>query len=254
MSVHETKGNQSVGKALKIIEILASSAEPMRLIDIAALVEMPQSTALRMMATLMDYGYIAQSSDSQKYFLTMKFAQIGSMVASRFNIRDVVRPYIVKLSRDCGEASCLAIDSNMEALYVDVVDGPDGMLRIMQHIGKRSPLHCSGVGKCLLLNYSEAEIDDYIEKKGLAYFTPNTITTKEMLLEELEKVRKQGYAMDNEECELGARCISGGIRNYSGKIVAAISISGPVNRMSEDYVKQISVPLMEAVGEISNLL
>jgi len=254
MSNLETKGNQSVGKALKIIEILAQSADPMRLMDIAMLVEMPPSTALRMIATLIDYGYIAQSKDSQKYFLTMKFAQIGSSVASKFSIRDIVHPYLAELSRSFGEASCMAIDDGMAALYVDVVDGPDGMLKIMQHIGKRSPLHCSGVGKCLLLNYNEAMIDDFIDKMGLPIFTANTISSKSALLEELEKVRLKGYALDNEECEIGARCIACAVKNHAGEIIAAISISGPVNRMTMEYVEKISMPLKDAAAGISKLM
>ncbi len=243
-----------MGKALKIIEILAGASEPMRLKDIAALVSMPPSTTLRMITTLMEYGYIAQDSSSLKYFLTLKFTRIGSMVASRFNIRDIVHPYLVRLSYDYREASCAAMDNDMMALYVDVVDGPDGMLKIMQHIGKLSPLHCTGVGKCLLLNYDEVRIDSFITEKGLSAFTPNTITTKAKLLKELQDIRERGYAIDDEECELGARCIACGIKDNSGKIIASISISGPTNRMTDHRIKTISIPLMEAAREISKLL
>lgn len=254
MSVLETKGNQSVGKALKIIEILAGSREPMRLMDIAASAQMPPSTALRMIATLTECGYVAQESDSQKYYLTLKFARIGAMAASRFNIRDVAHPYLTLLSRECGEATCVAVDSDMTALYVDVVDGPDGILKITQHIGKLSPLHCTGVGKCLLLNYDKETLDAFIAKKGLPALTPNTITSKERLQEELQAIRQRGYAMDNEECELGVRCIACGISDHSGKVVAALSISGPVGRMTENRVISMSTPLIAASREISGLL
>lgn len=254
MSTLETKGNRSVSKALRIIETLAESPKAMRLIDIASRVEMPPSTVLRMIATLVDYGYLAQDADSQRYFLTMKFATIGSMVASRFNMRDIVHPYIARIARLYGEATCMAIDDYMTALYVDFVDGPDGMLRIMQHIGKRSPLHCSGVGKCLLLNYDESMLDEFIAQKGLPVLTRHTITTRGDLMEELAITRKRGYALDNEECELGARCVACGIANTAGKVVAAISVSGPVSRMTDDYVEKISASLMEAAAQISRLL
>jgi len=254
MSNLDTKGNQSVGKALKIIEILAQNGEPMRLMDIAAMVDMPSSTALRMIATLIDFGYIAQDLDTQKYFLTLKFTQIGSLVASKFNLRDIVHPHLLKLTKAYGEASCMAVENLMMVLYVDVVDGADGMLKIMQHIGKQCPLHCTGVGKCLLLNYKEEDIDRLIEEKGLPSYTPNTITTKEGLIQELVEVKRMGYAMDNEECELGARCIACGITDHTGKAVAAISISGPVNRMTPSYVDDISAALKEAAAEISRLL
>lgn len=254
MAVSETNGNQSVGKALKIIEIFAELAEPTRLMDIAALAQMPSSTALRMITTLMGYGYIAQERDSQKYYLTLKFARIGSMAAARFNIRGIVHPHLARLSRDYGEASCAAVDSDMTALYVDVVDGPDGMLKIMQHIGKLSPLHCSGVGKCLLLDYDGDKLDTFVKAKGLPAFTANTITSQERLLAELLEVRQRGYAVDDEECELGARCVACGISDHSGRIVAAISMSGPVSRMTEPRVKAISASLMEAAREIAKSL
>lgn len=254
MTVSETKGNQSVGKALKIIEILAGAPEPMRLMDIAALAQMPSSTALRMIATLMGCGYIAQESDTQKYYLTLKFARIGEVAASRFNMRNVIHPYLTRLSHDCGEASCAAVDNDMTALYVDFVDGPDGMLKITQHIGKLSPLHCSGVGKCLLLNYDEGMIEAFIEKKGLPAFTSNTVTSKKRLLRELQEIRQRGYAIDDEECEMGVRCIACGVSDHSGRIAAAISISGPVGRMTEPRVKTISTLLMDAAKEISRFM
>ncbi len=118
MASSETKYNQSVGKALKIIEVLAQSIEPMRLMDIAAMADMPTSTTLRMITALMQYGYVSQENHTQKYFLTLKFARIGSMVASRFNIRDIVHPYLLKLSNNYKEASCMAIDDDMGALYM----------------------------------------------------------------------------------------------------------------------------------------
>lgn len=176
------------------------------------------------------------------------------MVAPRFNIREVAHPRLIRLSRDYGEASCAEIDNDMTALYVDVVDGPDGMLKIMQHIGKLSPLHCSGVGKCLLLNYDEGMLDTFIKKKGLPAFTSNTITLKERLLAELLEVRQRGYAINDEECELGARCVACGISDHSGRIVAAIGMSGPVSRMTDPSVRAISSSLMEAAKEISKSL
>lgn len=244
--------NQSVAKALQIIEVLSKARSSMRLGELAGEVGMPSSTVLRMIATLMEYGYVGQEPDTSKYYLTLKFAQIGSLVSARFSIRDVARSSLVDLSKQSGEATCIAVDEGMRAVYIDVVDGPDGMLKIMQYIGKQSPLHCTGVGKCLLLNYSEKQIDEWVKSQRLLALTPNTITSKTKLLKELESVRKNGYALDDEECELGARCIACGIRDYSGKTVAAISVSGPVNRMTMDYVKEIQPFVLKTANDISS--
>ena len=243
--------NQSVGKALQIIESLSHSIAPMRLQDIAKSVDMPTSTALRMIASLMEYGYVGQDPDTKKYYLTLKFAKIGSIVNSRFSIRDVAHPKLLLLSQECGEAACIAVENNMWMVYVDVTDGPDGMLKIMQYIGKRSPMHCTGVGKCLLLNYSQQQLQQLIAEVGLGRFTANTITTEEGLLEELKRTRERGFAIDDQECEMGARCLAAPIWDYSGKVVAAISVSGPIDRMTYSRLETVSKIVVRIASEIS---
>jgi len=249
-----TNSNQSVGKALQIIEVLSESNAPMRLQDISKALEMPASTVFRMIAPLMEYGYVQQASDTSRYYLTLKFAKIGSIISSRISVRSVAQPFLLELSDKCKEATCIVIENNMEAVYVDVVDGPDGMLKIMHHIGKQAPMHCTGAGKCLLLNYDMQMLDSLIAKKGLERFTPNTITTKKALIEELDTIRANGYAVDDQECEIGARCVAVGIRDYKKKIVAAISVSGPVNRMTNEYISTISGIVIKTANKISEIL
>ncbi len=249
-----TKTNQSVEKVFQIIEIMAQSREPLRLQDISLKVEMPTSTTLRLINTLVTCGYANQNPDTLRYSLSLKFMHIGSLVSSQLTIRDMPIPNLVEQSKECKESVCIAIEQDMEAIYLDVVDGPDGMLRITQRIGKRAPIHSTGVGKLMLLNYDSKQLDYMINTKGLPALTPNTITTKEDLLDELEKIRTQGYALDNEECELGARCISAGIKDYTGNIVAAISVSGPITRMSMDYIELIKNTVMGTAKRISELL
>lgn len=254
MSPTPTNGNQSVGKALQIVDILSQSTEPMRLQDIAKNVEMPSSTVLRMISTLAEYGYVGQIAETKRYYLTLKFAKIGSLVSSRFSIRDIAHPVLIQLSSECGEAACIAVEEGRKVIYIDVADGPDGMLKIMQRIGKQSPLHCTGVGKCLLLNYDEAQIDQLIKTMGLQSYTANTITDKQHLLDELEHIRTRGFALDDQECELGARCAAAPIRDYSGRIVAAISVSGPINRMTYSRLETIGSMVISAAARISEAM
>ena len=119
----QTRLNQSVEKTLQIIEAMANAREPVRLGDLAREVDMPASTALRMVGTLVEHRYAYQDPVTLRYALTMKFAQIGAMVSARFSIRDIARPTLVELSRRCDESSCLAIEEDMEVIYLDVVDG-----------------------------------------------------------------------------------------------------------------------------------
>lgn len=248
------KINQSVEKVFQIIEIMAHSREPLRLQEIAMKVEMPASTTLRLINTLMSCGYANQDSNTLKYSLSLKFMQIGSFVSSQTSIRDIAHPHLLELSKKCKESVCLAIEQDMEVVYLDVIDGPDGILKITQRIGKIAPMHSTGVGKLMLLNYDLKQLGNMITAKGLVALTPNTITTKDELLKELEKIKDQGYALDNEECELGARCLSAGIKDYTGKNIAGISVSGPTTRMTMDYIDAIKNTVMDTAKKISEML
>jgi len=233
---------------------MAQSKESLRLQDIAQRVDMPASTALRFLNTLMKCGYARQDAGSLRYSLTLKFMHIGSLVNSQISIRDVARPYLANLAQKCNESVCLAIEQDMEIVYIDVIDGPDGMLKITQRIGKLAPIHSTGIGKLMLLNYDLKQFEHIIETKGLKALTPNTITSKDELLLELEKIKQRGYALDDEECELGARCLSAGIKDYTGKYVAGISVSGPTTRMTMEYIEQIKDVVMETADKISREL
>ena len=175
------KINQSVEKVFQIIEIMAQSRDPLRLQDISIKVEMPASTTLRLINTLMNCGYANQDQNTLRYSLSLKFMHIGSLVSSQLTIRDIAHPYLVELSKKCKESVCIAIEQDMEAIYIDVVDGPDGMLRITQRIGKRAPIHSTGVGKLMLLNYDSKQLNKKIAIKGQPALTPKTITTKKEL-------------------------------------------------------------------------
>lgn len=248
------KINQSVEKTFQIIEVMAEGREPFRLQDIALKVGIPASTVLRLVNTLVSCGYANQDPITLKYSLSLKFMQIGGLVSSQTRIYEIAHPYLLELSKKCKESVCLAIEQDMEVVYLDVIDGPDGMLKITQRIGKVAPLHSTGVGKIMMLNYDSKQLNQLIAIKGLSALTPNTITDKEELLKELEKIKTQGYAIDDEECELGARCVSAGIKDYSGKNIAGISVSGPTTRMSNEYINIIKNIVMDTAKTISGFL
>lgn len=249
-----SKVNQSVEKVIQIIEVMAREGSPMRLQDIALKTDMPASTALRMVNTLLVYGYINQNPDTLRYSLSLKFAQIGSIVSSQVSISQLAHPLLVELSRRCHESCCLGVEEGMELIYTDVIDGPDNMLKIMQRIGKRAPLHSTGIGKLLLLNYSREQLRELIRVKGLSPLTPNTVCTEETLLERLAQVRAQGYALDDEECELGARCVAAPVYDYTGRVVAGISVSGPASRLSLERIAVIAPVVKDTAKRISKLL
>lgn len=254
MGKKKTVKNQSVERTFQIIEIMAKGRANMRLLDIAEKVKLPTSTVIRYLATLMSYNYVRQDPETLRYSLSLKFCQIANMINSQFSIRDIARPFLIKLSNICRESTCLAQEEDMTVLYIDTVDGPDAMLKTFQRIGKKASLHCTGVGKLLLLNYSDEKLDELIEKYGLPAVTPNTITNKEDLIEELRKVRNNNYAIDDEECEIGARCVAAPIRDYTNQVIAGISVSGPTNRMTMKRIDEIKEYITDYANQISGML
>ncbi len=249
-----SKANQSVEKTLQIIEVLAYEKEPLRLAELAKRVNMPASTVLRMVNTLLEHGYAYQDALTLRYGLTLRFTQIGHLISGQFSIRDIVHPHLLELSKLSGESSCLAIEEEMEVIYIDVVDGTDGMLKIMQRIGKRAPLHSTGVGKLMLTQYSREMLQQLVQQRGLSCLTPHTLTSIEDLTYELANIKNQGYAVDDEECELGARCVAAPIYNYENKIVAAISVSGPISRMTRKRVLELAPIVMGFADKISSAM
>jgi IclR family transcriptional regulator, KDG regulon repressor len=248
------KRNQSVEKVMRIIERMAETRGPMRLQDVSHFAELPASTTLRFLNTLMQMGYVTQSEENQRYSLTFKLCGIAEQIRTSYGIRDIIHPALEELTQEIGESSCLAVEESREVVYVDVVEGPGSMLQTLQRIGKRAPLHSTGVGKSLLLNYSPAEIVSLEEEMGLPALTRNTIRSVGELKKELEKVAKQGFAMDDEECEEGVRCVAAPIRDYTGKVVCSVSISGPISRMNGERVEEVARRLGEKAAWLSTRL
>ena len=249
-----SKKNQSVEKVFRIIEFMCENSYPMRLQDLSKSLDLPQSTALRFLNTLMQNGYVCQDPDSLKYYLSMKLCKLGHMVASKIDFRAIARPFMEELAEKTGESVCLAIENNLEMVYIDYVDGPDKMLRTLQRIGRTAPMHCTAVGKVHLMNYDCCMLNHLIQYKGLTPVTKNSITTREALVEELDKVRRQGYAIDDEECESGARCLAAPIYDFTGKIIGGISISGPCGRLSYEKIDELKDVVIDTAKRISEQL
>ncbi len=246
-----TQSNQSAEKLLLLIETMSTLDEPIRLQDLAKRLDMNVSTVLRFLAPLQRHGYADQDPESSRYFLTFKLCGIANNISSRLDIRAVARPAMRNLAHIFKESANLSIESDMAVLYVEVVNGPSKTIMAMQRIGHIAPLHCTGVGKLFLLEYSEQKLDQYIAVKGLTRFTDHTITNRERLRKELDEIRQRGYSFDNEECEEGARCVAAPIRDYSGKVVAGLSVSGPTTRMHDAHIYSSLPYLLEAAEQIS---
>ena len=246
--------NKSGEKLLAIFEYLVLQETPLRLLDIAKGLNINQSTALRFLTTLVNTGYIEQDPETFRYTPTYRICALASHINREKKLVDAARPALLRVAEVFRESVSMSVENHMQAVYVDVVRGADSALIAFQQTGGVSPMHCTGNGKLLLLNYTDAELDTYIREKGLKRYTDNTITTREGLVTELKKIRERGYAYDEEERDIGIRCAAFPVRDASGRVVAGISVSGPKDRMTDEMLEGKLPVLREAAEEVSRKL
>ncbi|MDR1955860.1 MAG: IclR family transcriptional regulator [Treponema sp.] len=233
------KKNQSLRKALYILEGMTKIHTPARLQDIAKSIGMPPSTVLRFLNTYIDFGYVQQDSGNACYYLTLKLTELGSRAKDTFPFPHSLVKYVKQIAETFNESSSLCVEHAMQMVYIAIEEGPNRMLQTFRRIGWIAPMHATGVGKLHLMNYSEAQLIELERKFGFPLYTEHTISTMDALKIEIERVKQQDYAVDDEECEVGVRCIAVPVRDYTGKVVAGISMSAPVTRLDPSKIDEI---------------
>ncbi|NLM14840.1 MAG: IclR family transcriptional regulator [Clostridiaceae bacterium] len=249
-----TRTNQSAEKILDIIEIMACNGGPMRLNDISQKSGMPQSTVFRMINALRVREYVHQDEESAKYQLSMKFAYIGDMINARFDLRDLAHKYMVRVAFNCKNVCYLAVERQMELVYIDMVSPPGSVLTRMPFVGKHAPLHCSGIGRMILSDFTEEKLDEYFETTNLDQYAPKSLTDPVKIREKIAEIQEKGYSVCSEQLENGNGSVAVGIRNYTGRIIAGISVGGPADQLTEEYIQRVLPCIREAADKISSKL
>ena len=247
--------NLSIMKALDIIEYLAEkNNEPQRMCDIADALGLNISTVSRFLSSLVQRGYMRQEADSSRYLLSLRFCAIADRINANLQVYSLALPVMKEISRTLRETVCLAVEQNAMVEYIGVVPAAGQMMQTMQRIGNRAPMYCTGIGKLLLCAHSREDVRQILRQSGMEAFTPHTITDEEALFEELDRVRAQGVAYDNEECEIGARCIALPVFNQYRQIMAGLSVTGPIFRLTDEKIREFLPYLSDQVQRISSLL
>lgn len=241
---------RSVAKALSILDLLARNGREMSLSEISGEMGSAKSTVHGLLVTLKDFHYVEQESFGGKYRLGIRLFEMGNIVANSWDVRRIAAPHIERLVDELEETVHLAVLNEDRVLYIDKRESRRS-IRIVSQVGMRLPAHCSGVGKALLAYLPPAQLQRLVASQGLPSFTSNTITDLRRLEEELELIRERGYAVDNEEIMEGLRCVAAPIRNNSGVVCAAISVSGPVARLVGDRFARVVEMVMGTAAEIS---
>ena len=244
---------QSVARALQVLELLAEENKELSLTEISNKMQRPKSTLHGILATLRDYKLVDQSEANGRYRLGVRLFEYGQKVARSWDIHGLAIPVMQELNRRFGEMVQLATEDDGEVLYLEKLDSTR-IIRIVSETGARLPMHCSGLGKVLLAYKSQHEAKRILTKSGMPRMSRNTITDMQRMSAELEKIRVQGFAVDDCEIMEGLRCVAAPIRSRDGLVRYAISVSGLAEVLSGAYFDNLCGAVVKAADEISFLM
>jgi DNA-binding IclR family transcriptional regulator len=214
---------------------------------------LPKSTAYRILVTLQRHGLLARNAEDDTFTLGSTAVLIGATAIRELDLPQRIRPYLEQLMEVTGETAHLAILTQNHVIVVDKIDSPHP-IRLVSSVGFRSPPHCTGVGKVLLAHLPAGSTERLLHAYEWRRYTPNTITEPEQFAAELVKIRSQGYAIDMEEFNLGLRCVAAPLRDYTGAVVAAVSVSGPSSRIGLTQINDLAQTVLNFSRQMSQEL
>jgi len=243
----------AVDKAMVILEALSRYERDVALAALAERVELPKSTLVRLLRTMRRHSIVQQDPRTRRYRLGTALMHLGKAAERQFDLERVVRPFLAELAKSTGETASFAVLEGDRAVYLAQVLS-NSIIRGVPPIGAELDLHCTAVGKVLLTSFSEEEIESFIREYGLPRHTERTLVNAESLRKELERIRRNGYALDDEEAEHGGRCIAAPVYDDRDKVVAAVSITGPTTRMHMDRIENLAAIVKCTVDKVTGAL
>ncbi len=252
-SAVKTQSVPSADRILTILELVAQSKRGLRLAEVAEQANMPRSSAHCLLLTLERRGYLHRNEKSGRYLFGLKFFSLARYAVDGLEVREIAAPFLAALMRQTGLTVHMAIMEQHEPVLVSKVD-PPGIFRLATWTGKRMDFHCTAVGKAIAAFLPGEKLDELISVRGLPRHNENTIVSRRKLKLQLEEVRKLGYALDDEEEELGLRCIGVPIFDHDALVVAAVSISGTVAQIHAENVARLAELAMASGASISSAL
>ncbi len=240
---------QVIERMMSLLDALADAPGPATLKTLAQATGLHPSTAHRILAVMTNLHLVTRN-DANTYGLGIRLLELGNIVKSRISIREVALPFMQTLHETVGEAVNLGIRDQDEIIYVERTSSGRSLVRVVYLVGGRAPLHLTALGKLYLAAASDSEVRAYAKRTGLPGKTPHSLTSLAALEKELADIRACGRAYDNEEAEIGLRCVASPIRDDEGKIIAGLSISAPTDRHKPEWENRI----VEATAGISRAL
>ncbi|MEH7254418.1 IclR family transcriptional regulator [Neobacillus niacini] len=240
----------SVKNALRILKSFSIDEPEKKISDISTSLGLNKSTVSRTMSTLASEGFVYKDPDSKKYRLGLSILSLSGIVNSNMDVYRESQPILNKLVETIGETAHISVLDNLDVIYLQKVDC-NHPVRFLTHVGRRNPPYCTSSGK-VLLAYSTNDVVEKVINRGLEKFTKNTITNPDKLRTHLELIRQNGYASSFDEFFEGVTTIAAPIFDYQGKVIAALSVVGPKQRIQSQKVQGYAKKVIHAAFEISN--
>ena len=250
MSSDHESPSVAVERALAMLEAVAQQPEGLSNAEISRKLQIPKSSASYILRTLETQNYVNRDPETGKYRVGLKILSLSRGALSGIDVREVALPIMRHLVEKTNLTCHLAILDGPDAVYIEKVE-PTGFLRVDTWVGRRMKVHATSVGKALVAHVPQERLEKIISEAGMDKRTPKTITTLPRLLKELEKVRTQGYAVDDEENNMGARCVGAPVFNQQGMIEAAVGLSGTINQVNPHTMPRILEALKDAARHVS---
>jgi IclR family pca regulon transcriptional regulator len=241
-------------RGLSILSLFSQNTPTLSLTEIATATGLNKTTTFRMVNTLEEAGYLVRDAETKRYRPGVRVLQLGFAALANLELRQAARPFLERLSQAVGETVSLSVLDGMQLIYIDRVRNRQ-IVGVVLGLGSRLPAHCASMGKAMLAFLPTEELDQRLSQSPLEACTPNSIVDRQALLAELEKVRQQGFATNDEELEMGLRAVAAPVWDRSGQIAAAVNITGSAAMISRRrMLDELAPAVTQTAKEISRAL
>ena len=239
---------QAVSHALDLLEQFHDEVDELGVTELSKRLKLHKNNVFRLLATLESRNYIEQNKVTENYRLGLKTLELGQTFIKQMGLLRQSRPVLEGLVKECNETTYVAILKESHIVYLDVVE-TDLTVRVVPRGGARLPAFCTAAGKVQIAYMTDEELENYLPTKEMKRYTPKTVVDREELKRHLKVVAEQGYAIDDEEMDVGVKCVGAPIRDYTRRIIGAVSISGPSMRFTDERLEKELIPLVMRSGE-----
>jgi DNA-binding IclR family transcriptional regulator len=249
----KTRSVPALDRALNALELLASSRHGYSLPELSVALKVPKSSAHSLLLTLERRGYLHRNLKTNRYLLGLQLFSLANMALAGSELREKAAPFLRALTGRTRLTAHLAVLDHHEPVLIDKAE-PPGVYKLATWLGKRMELHCTGIGKAVLAYFTEDELEQVIRQRGLPRHNDNTIASPKRLRDELARIRRFGYALDDEEEEIGYRCVGAAIFDATGKVVGGVSVSGDIENVIADRLPSLAEQVKLCAGSVSAML